>query len=149
MSPVTVFRDKSAKMSKYFRLGEFYCKDGTPPPSASIPAIRKLCVDILDPLREKYGPCTVLSGYRHATYNARIGGARYSQHIYDVTPSSVAADIRFAKGSPKKWKSSANWLMLRKWGMRWGFRRMGGIGIYIHSNFIHVDNRPYRANWSG
>ena len=30
-----------------------------------------------------------------------------SQHVYDVTPSTVAADLRFAKGGPKQWGAYA------------------------------------------
>ena len=54
----------------------------------------------LEPIRAKFGPCLVLSGYRHTLYNAAIGGARQSQHIYEDGFESVAADIRFGKGSP-------------------------------------------------
>ena len=71
-----------------------------------------------------------------------IGGAIHSQHIYDVTPSTVAADVRFAKGKPKQWAAYAK-------GLRSQYKKGGGIGTYIASDFVHVDNRTYTADWSG
>ena len=99
-------------------------------------------VRYLEPMRAKFGSCVVLSGYRHRAYNRRIGGAMFSQHIYDVTPGTVAADVRFARGGPRNWGAYAKEL-------RGKYRKGGGIGIYIASDFVHVDNRTYNADWSG
>lgn len=139
------------RLSAHFSVREFACRDGSPVPVAAIPAIERLCRDVLEPLRAQFGPCLVLSGYRTRSYNARIGGARYSQHIYDVTPDSVAADVRFARGTPAQWRKAARKAMVRAYGRRPGtwLRRAGGIGLYVRSGFIHVDNRPYRAEWRG
>ena len=93
-------------------------------------------------MRAKFGACTVLSGYRHRAYNRAIGGAMYSQHIYDVTPDTVAADLRFVKGAPKNWAAYAKTLRAK-------YKKGGGVGIYIASDFVHVDNRHYNADWSG
>ncbi len=77
------------RLSKNFTIEEFDCHDGTHVPAAAIPALEELCEYILEPLRAKYGPCTVMSGYRTRSYNANTrGSARYSQHIYDDTPGS-------------------------------------------------------------
>lgn len=138
--------DRSTRLSPHFTLGEFYCHDGTKPPDASIPAIREVCVHMLEPLREKYGACKVLSGYRHRDYNARIGGARHSQHIYDETPASIAVDVRFAKGTPAKWARSMKWRRLAKSVWRRGAR--GGVGLYVRSGFCHFDSGP-RRDWTG
>lgn len=52
--------------------------------------LKKLCVDILQPLREKLGvPITVLSGYRSDKVNKLVGGSKNSQHM-----AGLAADIR-------------------------------------------------------
>jgi len=136
------------KLSPHFYADEFDCHDGTPVPPASIPALRELCVNVLEPLRGKYGACKVMSGYRHRRYNAQIGGARYSQHIYDDAPASVAADLIFARGNPASWARSARWRFATKshWRGRRGQR--GGCGRYIRSGFIHVDSGP-RRNWEG
>ncbi|WP_303909453.1 D-Ala-D-Ala carboxypeptidase family metallohydrolase [Thiohalomonas denitrificans] len=50
--------------------------------------LRRLCVLVLQPLRDALGPVTVTSGYRPPALNRKIGGARNSQHRY-----GLAADI--------------------------------------------------------
>ena len=129
------------QLSEHFRVREFDCKDGTRVPKAAIPALVRLCRDVLEPMRDRFGPCTVMSGYRHAAYNRRIGGARYSQHIYDLDPSTVAADLIFARGQASEWAAYAESLLARKYGGR------GGVGRY--TGFVHVDNRGYPARWRG
>jgi uncharacterized protein YcbK (DUF882 family) len=134
------------RLSPHFTVEEFDCHDGTRVPDAAIPALRELCQNVLEPMRAKYGCCTVLSGYRHKAYNASIGGARFSQHIYDDTPGSVATDIRFATGNPVRWARGARWRFgaLRRW-LRGG---RGGVGCYPAQNFVHVDSGP-RRDWQG
>ena len=83
-------------------------------------------------MRAKFGSCVILSGYRHRKYNRLIGGAIYTQHIYDVTPGTVAADVRFALRGPKNWGAYAKEL-------RGKYSKGGGVGIYIASDFVHVD----------
>jgi uncharacterized protein YcbK (DUF882 family) len=137
---------KDTRLSPNFTLGEFYCKDGTPPPPESVPAIREVCRYMLEPLREKYGSCTVLSGYRHENYNRRIGGARFSQHIYDQTPVSIAVDVRFRKGTPAQWARSMKWRRLAK--SIWRRAKRGGVGLYVNAGFVHFDSGP-RRDWTG
>lgn len=134
------------QLSKHFRLSEFHCHDGTRVPASAIPALKELCEHVLEPMREKYGPCRVLSGYRHRSYNAAIGGARYSQHIYDDGPGSVAADVRFATGTPAQWARGARWRFRTK--SRWRKTGRGGVGQYNRSGFVHVDSGP-RRDWQG
>ena len=50
----------------------------SPAPTTARPGMVKLCEVFLEPMRTKFGPCHVLSGYRHTLYNAMIGGARQS-----------------------------------------------------------------------
>jgi hypothetical protein len=122
------------QLSPHFRLAEFHCRDGTAVPQEALPALLRLCAETLEPLRERFGVCTVVSGYRHAAYNSRVGGARFSQHIYDLHPSSVAADLVFDAGQPGEWAEAAEPLC-----------ELGGLGRY--PSFIHVDNRGTRARW--
>ena len=139
------------QLSPHFHSREFACKDGTPVPTSSIPALREICVHLLEPLRSKYGRCTINSGYRHRTYNRNIGGAQFSQHIYDDDPKSVAVDVKFAKGSPRQWGRSAKWRFGAKRIWRYGrkgYGRRGGVGVYPSHNFIHVDSGP-RRDWMG
>lgn len=51
--------------------------------------LEKLVINVLDPLRRKYGhPIRVNSGFRSATLNRAVGGAQTSQHL-----KGEAADI--------------------------------------------------------
>jgi hypothetical protein len=122
------------RLSPHFRLEEFHCHDGTLVPRGATPALLRLCAEVLEPLREQFGVCTIVSGYRHAAYNRLVGGAKYSQHIYDLHPHSVAADLTFAAGQAGEWADAAEPLCER-----------GGLGRY--PGFIHVDNRGTRARW--
>jgi len=132
----------NARLSAHFVVQEFYTHDGSAVPIVARPALVRLCNDYLEPLRQKYGTCLVLSGYRHELYNQAIHGARFSQHVYEQNFESVAADLRFARGGPAEWGAAAK--MLRK-----QHGNKGGVGIYLHSGFVHVDNRSYKADWTG
>jgi hypothetical protein len=136
-APLPTRRAKDdSRLSPHFRLAEFDCKDRTKVPRSAVPALRSLCEEVLEPLRERFGPCRITSGYRPAAYNRRIGGARFSQHVYELHPNSVAADLNFARGLPPEWAAAADSLLAR-----------GGVGRY--PGFIHVDNRGTKARWSG
>nr|DAF99743.1 MAG TPA: peptidase [Siphoviridae sp. ctuOq1] len=51
------------------------------PTAEAISNLTKLVVNVLDPLREKYGkPIRVSSGYRSAILNRSVNGATSSQH---------------------------------------------------------------------
>lgn len=43
--------------------------------------LRRLCFDVLQPVRDHFGPVTITSGYRPRRLNRLIGGADTSQHI--------------------------------------------------------------------
>jgi zinc D-Ala-D-Ala carboxypeptidase len=70
-------------------------------------ALKMLCVNILEPLRDFTGlPIAVHSGYRNPFINERIGGAAASQHcagqaaditISGMTVSAIITAIRKAK----------------------------------------------------
>lgn len=124
-------------LSAHFHVREFACHDGRQVPDIAKPALKRLVFQYLEPMRAAFGPAHVLSGYRPADYNRRIGGALFSQHIYDLTPTSVAADLTFRTGSPSLWAAMADQL------------GAGGVGRYDRSGFVHVDNRPEAARWTG
>lgn len=73
-------------LSKNFSRREFRCPHcGRLPPAGVHPDL----VQVLQRLRDLLGrPLRVLSGYRCPEHNRRVGGARYSQHMY-----GRAADI--------------------------------------------------------
>lgn len=127
-------KPKAGQLTEHFNVSEFACNDGTPAPKANYDAMRRLAKNVLEPLRAKFGPCHINSGYRHRAYNARIGGATQSYHIYDLRPSCAATDVTFQNGTPSQWAAEA--------------RRLGAGGVGTYSSFVHVDNGPARA-WAG
>lgn len=136
-------RADKGQITPHFHLNEFHTKDarGSAVPVSSWPAVIRLCKDYLEPMRAKFGVCTVISGYRHRAYNSTLSGAAVnSQHIYDETPAYVAADTRYPRGSPQEWVAHAKKL-------RTQLGNKGGIGRYDRDGFIHIDNRPSAFDW--
>ena len=73
----------------YFDLKEFRCKCCGQLPEDEQAFIEELVRNVLDPVRGKFGkPIKVNSGYRCEKHNAKVGGARHSQHM-----RGQAADI--------------------------------------------------------
>lgn len=129
---------KEDQLSKFWVLAEFHCNDGTPVPKAAIPALERQCKRVFDPMREKHGMGRCNSGYRHAAYDASVGGVG-GYHVYDTHTDAPAADLTFAQGGPQAWAETA----------RQAMGSNGGIGIYPGQHFIHVDPRNYRSDWWG
>lgn len=126
------------RLSPHFVLAEFHCKDAqrTAVPAAALPALQRLVSDVLEPMRAKFGTCTVHSGFRTDAKNAEVEGATSSQHLYHRTPNDVAADVTFATGNPSQWADEGERLLPQ-----------GGVGRY--KTFVHVDNRQGQARWKG
>lgn len=126
----------------HFDVAEFRCRDGTPyPPEWVVERLRPLC-ESLEVIRAACGgrPIRVLSGYRTPRYNARIGGARASQHV-----EGRAADIQH----PSLDASALHMRILDLYG-RGELPRLGGLGIY--PTFVHLDVRPTDGRlrrWTG
>lgn len=135
-------RFPDGRISAHFRYVEFFTKDGMPFPIRSIRHIQWLCVHVLEPLRDEFGSCYVTSGYRHFAYNASIGGASDSRHVWDKRPDEPAVDVSFVRGGPVEWADSAHEL-LRARGIG------GGIGIYRRLRFTHIDLRRAFERWNG
>lgn len=65
--------------------------------ATAVAALTRLVVDVLDPIRDRWGPMRVTSGYRSPARNARTpGSSPTSQHVRgeaaDLVP--VEADVR-------------------------------------------------------
>ena len=96
----------------------------------------------LEPMRAKYGPVHINTGFRTAGYNARIGGAIASYHVYTIHDGNdQAVDISCRKGGPRDWHRTANWIRNK--------RRDGSGGLGLYSTFVHIDIRDYKADWRG
>src|SRR4051794_26311569 len=94
---------RSARPSTHFRWSEFRCHDGTPAPGFAHDDLRRLCRRYLEPLRRRYGPVWIISGYRTPEHNERVGGAPQSYHVYREARPGTAADVTAARGSPADW----------------------------------------------
>lgn len=134
--------DDPNKLSAHFSLSEFGCNDGTPVPSWGVPRFKDLCRDVLEPIRThallEGSSLRITSGYRTPSYNARIGGARFSQH-----KECRAADI-YAPELEEKYGTSE---MLRRIIRIARSTKATGIGVN-YSDFVHVDIRPGdRVEW--
>lgn len=85
------------KLTEHFHLEEFTRSHTASvhhiqnqPPAAAIQALKKLCKNILEPLRQWTGkPIIINSGFRCEELNRLVGGVTNSQHL-----SGEAADIR-------------------------------------------------------
>ena len=120
---------------KYFNFEEFTCRDGTQCPEKFWPDLQKL-IDQLDIIREEIGqPLHVISGYRSPEYNAKIDGAKQSQHML-----GCAADLTCKKMTAKKLYSVIVKLIKEKRIFN------GGLGRY--PGFSHYDIGSKRR-WNG
>ena len=75
------------QLSPHFDLVEFTRSDtaqsrhiDNTPNQTQIENLRFLCVQVLEPLREKFGPIIIGSGFRSEKLNAAVGGVKNSQH---------------------------------------------------------------------
>lgn len=82
------------KLSPHFDLAEFeVTHTGLPNdvPPGLIPNLQALCEKVIEPIRARFGPVTINSGYRAPAVNAAVGGAPTSQHA-----KGEAADLDVA-----------------------------------------------------
>jgi uncharacterized protein YcbK (DUF882 family) len=127
------------KVTDHFDSAEFACRDGRLYPEIWIEdRLRPLCQQ-LEVLRTAIDrPIVVISGYRSPEWNARVRGAKNSQHM-----EGRAADIRVAD-------VDAGIVHARLLDLHaQGAIKIGGLGRY--RTFTHVDIRPgdRLAQWSG
>ncbi len=84
--------DHDLFMSKFFRFAEFKSKGNG---WIKISRHQAWC---LDRYRERFGPTTIISGYRDPAHNRRVGGAPRSRHPLgdgcDVRPVATLAQVR-------------------------------------------------------
>ena len=90
------------QLSEHFSLEEITrTSTGLPneaPPRAT-DRLAELCASILEPVRAKWGPIRIDSGYRRREVNEKVGGAPGSQHCLgeaaDIVPLEAGMDEVF------------------------------------------------------
>jgi uncharacterized protein YcbK (DUF882 family) len=95
--------------------------------------LKPTLVRVLKAVEAHYGrKMVVTSGYRSATHNRRVRGAKNSMHMY-----CAAADVQVP--GVTKWELAA---FVRTMQGR------GGVGTYCHTESVHIDVGPERDwNW--
>ena len=104
--------------SPYFRRGEFACKCG-----CGFDTVDNRTLQVLERIREHFGPVYITSGCRCTEYNARVGGAPDSQHTY-----ARAADIQARDASPDE-------------VYQFAMENFSNISIGRYDTFTHIDTR--------
>lgn len=125
------------KTNKYFRLDEFKCKCGKCEIPSNVPSDE--LIDLLVQIREHYNkPIIINSGYRCPEHNAKVGGAKTSQHTIGSAVDFIVKGV--------KTEEVYNFI-LEKWGEE-------PLGIAIkrnannpHAGFVHLDTRGKKARW--
>jgi len=134
-------------LSEHFVVDEFRCGSGEPVPHELLPNLRRLVVEVLEPIRQRWGAIIVVSGYRSPAYNEALfrasearakaagrahgGVAQRSQHL-----TASAADIRPVRWSDVELLGDVVDNLLAKGELR----ALGGFGRY--GSWIHCDVRP-------
>jgi uncharacterized protein YcbK (DUF882 family) len=127
----------TAKLSNNFWLGEFALNR----PERRFIAQHQIdtalkLVDWLEHLRSEFGgPVIITSGYRPWNINASVGGARYSEHLYDQ-PGKGAVDF---------YMPSTDLVAVEGYcAARWS----GSVGLAAaRRGFIHLGMRP-GSSWA-
>ncbi len=133
----------SRQVTDHFNVAEFMSRDGSPYPEAWIDArLRPLC-ETLEVLRRAIDrPIVIVSGYRSPEHNARVKGAKDSQHMHgraaDVRVAGVDAGLLHAKVLELHGQGALPYL--------------GGLGRY--RTWVHLDVRHRQpgqgiARWNG
>lgn len=121
------------QLTDNFHIREFKCKDGTKVPDSLFENVKKLAKN-LQVIRNEVGRLSINSGYRHKTYNDKIGGSPKSQHL-----QAKAADLVSDKYTPKQLKAIIEKLI------KDGKIEEGGLGLY--PSFVHYDVRGFKSRW--
>jgi uncharacterized protein YcbK (DUF882 family) len=122
------------KLTNNFSLQEFASKDGAAFPNIVVQNLMILAKN-LQVLRDELNTgIRINSGYRSPQHNAKIGGAKNSQHTL-----GTAADIVVSGYTPKQVAEVIERLISE------GKMMQGGLKAY--PTFTHYDVRGVKARW--
>lgn len=127
------FFDLDYQLSKHFRIGEFKVSKSYPEMAEVIEldyvdvlTLKILAMEIIQPIRDKFGPIEILSGKRSPELNKAVGGSKNSDHL-----TGNAADLRIVSFDPEhiyKWIAMNSELPYRQ------------VIYYPKGKFIHISN---------
>ncbi len=109
------------------------------PPREYWPAIATLLREVFVPLRKRMGMPLEIRGFRPVDYNAKVGGARYSRHIYATAMDIYVAPPNATTENKNRLKLEAASIYLNRPDLKIGF------GAY-NSN-VHLDWGWKRRTW--
>ena len=123
-------------ISEHFSWAEFVSGDGAEFPEDVAAAITGELVPALETLRAHVdAPLRITSGYRSPEHNAKVGGAKRSQHL-----TGRAADIAIPAGyTVDRFADTIESLIAV------GTLPEGGVGRY--RSWVHYDVRKAYARW--
>lgn len=115
-------------VSPHFQRHEFACRCG-----CGFDTVDAQTLEALESIRQHFNqPVTITSGCRCAAHNARVGGARNSQHTH-----GRAADIRVRNITPS---AVAQWIEAN----------ISHVSVGRYGTFTHIDTRSNGpARWQG
>lgn len=124
-------------MTPHFSLDELSCRCGCVMPEEVLRRIRALA-NALEVIRAAVGkPVQVISGYRCAAHNRKVGGAVNSRHTW-----GDAADIQVVGWGGKDLRALVERLIEQK------KLPAGGVGTYQRKPLtLHYDLRAIAARW--
>ena len=96
--------DLNEKLSEHFTLREMV-QSGTAvrmgienqPTEADVERMRALCLQVLEPMRRRFGVIRITSGYRCEALNKAVGGVSNSQHLRGEAADVHCSSVKSAK----------------------------------------------------
>jgi uncharacterized protein YcbK (DUF882 family) len=122
------------KLTENFSQSEFNCKSGAPMPDNVLANVKILAAQLQALRNELKAGIKINSGYRSPAHNAKIGGAKKSQHL-----TGRAADIVVNGYTPKQVAEVIERLISE------GKMIEGGLKAY--RSFTHYDHRGVKSRW--
>jgi hypothetical protein len=131
-------RDKQGLVSPHVHFAEFDCREGPPCPDYMFDPCAAIARAHIEKRRAAGGdrPIIFTSAHRWDWYNAKIGGASLSFHVYENRREDPAIDhnqVGHAPSTLQAWYDSHT--------------NPGGMGYY--DGFTHIDPRPGHVRWTG